>query len=396
MRNVSQSYLRTWLLYFFVLTVFSKEIGHTDLFGIDYDFIGYNFCIFYLLFHINGLYINRSINSFLAYLFISSILSKLYLGLDLPPLFKQIIPTAVIFLVTYDFFIRSGSYVRLFTIYITISYYTAVFGLIQLAVKFFLGINLMTNYYSLFIDSIAYEPSHYAALILPACVYSLFNYRKDKLRSTIILLAMIGTFSVTSYVVMAVAIVLVFLKPVYLLIVVPLLYYLYFYVFLSFEKFTYRQSGFDMYFEHQNLMKVKSGTTLSFLSNVEVARYTITESPLMGSGMGGHEEMYYKFYSNHPFRMHYLFGLNALSAHSLIIRVFSEFGLAGGMLYLWFLMRNLILRGEGYHRMISIACLTHFLCKFLKLSGYFDYGTPFFAMMYIFNFNDYLRTKKLA
>ncbi|MBL7736797.1 MAG: hypothetical protein JNL51_15165 [Chitinophagaceae bacterium] len=382
------------LMYLFVFTVFSKEVGHTGLFGIDYDFIGYNFCIFYLLFHINSLYVSRNINLFLSYLFVSSILSKLYLGLELPPLFKQFIPTAVIFLVTYDFFVRSRNYALLFKIYITISYYTALFGLLQLGVKFFFGINLLTNYYALFIDSIAYEPSHYAALILPACVYSIFNYKKDKLRATVILLAMFGTFSVTSYVVMAVAIALIFLNPVYLLIVVPLLYYLYFYVFLSFDKFAYRQSGFDIYFEHRNLMKVKSGTTLSFLSNAEVARYTITKSPLLGSGLGGHEEMYYKFYSTQAFRMHYLFGLNAPSAHSLIIRVFSELGLAGGIFYLWFLMRNLILRGERNHRMISIACLTHFLCKFLKLGGYFDYGTPFFAMMYIFNFHDYVKTKR--
>lgn len=383
-----------WLKYLFVFTVFSKEIGHTNLFGIDYDFIGYNFCILYLLWHINNLYISRPIIIFLAYLFVSSVLAKIYLGLEFPPLFKQFVPTTVIFLVTYDFFFRTKNYRELFKIYVTISYYSAVFGIIQLAVKFFFGIKLLTDYGALFIDSIAYEPSHYAALILPASVYAIMNVKKDPWRSSIILLGMFGTFSTTTYAVMMVALILIYLNPIYLLFVIPLLYYLYFYVFLSYEKFSSRITGFDIYLQQGNFNKVTSATSISFLSNYEVAKYSIIKNPLLGSGMGGHEEMYYRYFRNLPFRRHYLFGLNAPSAHSLLIRILSEFGIVGITLYSWFLIKNLILKTTGYNRMISIACLTHFLCKFLKLGGYFDYGTPFFAMMYIFNYKNFNSNKK--
>jgi hypothetical protein len=383
-----------WLKYLFVFTAFSKEIGHVDWFGIDYDFVGYNFCIIYLLWHINRLYISRKMFLFFFYIFFSSIISKIYLDLQISPLFKQFVPTVVIFLANFDFFTRIKNHVELFKIYITISYLSALFGILQLGVKFFLGIKLLTDYSGLFIDSIAYEPSHYAALIVPASVYAVMNFKNDKWRSIIILLGMFGTFAATTYVVMMVALVLIFLNPLYLIIVLPMIYYLYNYVFLSFEKFNSRISGFDIYSQYGTFNKITSATSISFLSNYEVAKHTINKSPLLGSGMGGHEEMYFRFYKDTAFSRHYLFGINAPSAHCLIIRILSEFGIVGIIFYGWFLLKHLLLNAKGYHRMISIACLTHFLCKFLKLGGYFDYGTPFFAMMFIFNFKDYVENKK--
>lgn len=396
--NVSGQYLvrksvqdvPIWLRYLFVSTVFSKEIGHVDLFGIDYDFIGYNFCIIYLIWHLNNLYVSRKIILFLFAILASSIFAKAYLNLQFSPLFKQFVPTAIIFLVNFDFFARVKNHVQLFKIYITISYFTAIFGILQLLVKAVFGIKLLTAYGSLFIDSVAYEPSHYAALILPASVYSVMNFRNDKKRALAILLAMFGTFSTTSYTVMAVALVLIFLNPLYLIIVLPVMFYLYNYVFLSYDKFSSRISGFEYYYQYGTFDKLTSGTPISFLSNYEVARYTINKSPIVGSGMGGHEEMYFRFFKNSLFSRHYLFGINAASAHSLILRILSEFGIVGIFFYGWFLLKHLLLNAKGYHRIISIACLTHFLCKFLKLGGYFDYGTPFFAMMLIFNFQDYL------
>ncbi|MBN8787271.1 MAG: hypothetical protein J0I84_09280, partial [Terrimonas sp.] len=110
---------------------------------------------------------------------------------------------------------------------------------------------------------------------------------------------------------------------------------------------------------------------------------------LIGSGLGGHEETYYRYYEHSTFKYNYFFGLNAPSAHSLTIRIFSEFGMVGLILYITTLARKVILLDNGIFRGISLACLSHFICKSFKLGGYIDYGTPFFFAMLLINFMRY-------
>ena len=138
--QIEQSKFPNWLIYLFVATVFSKEIGSLTIAGIDYDMIGYSFCIIYFLRYLRGLYLNSSLNYFLFFLLCSSLIAKAYLNLSLSPLFKQWIPFALIFLVNYDFFARTANLKRIFKAYITVSYYTAIIGILQLGLKFFFGI----------------------------------------------------------------------------------------------------------------------------------------------------------------------------------------------------------------------------------------------------------------
>ena len=392
--QIEQSKFPNWLIYLFVATVFSKEIGSLTIAGIDYDMIGYSFCIIYFLRYLRGLYLNSSLNYFLFFLLCSSLIAKAYLNLSLSPLFKQWIPFALIFLVNYDFFARTANLKRIFKAYITVSYYTAIIGILQLGLKFFFGIKFLTGYATFFIDSVALEPSHYAALVLPACVYSFMRFKYDKWRSIIILLAAFGTFSSTTYVVMMLSLVFIYLNPLYLIFILPLLYYLYNFVFLDFEKFSVRVDAMSAYFEGTSMDKITNATSISFISNLEAAQYTVKNSPLIGSGLGGHEEMYQRYLQFSPFRYHYLYGINAPSAHSQLIRILSEWGIAGTAFYFFFLVKMLILKSDGYYRMVSIACLSHFMCKFLKLGGYFDYGTPFFAMLFFFNYMNYKKSNR--
>ncbi len=369
-------------------------MGHITISGIDFDFIGYTFCILYLIWRINDLLISRTLNIALFSLLFFSLTAKFYLNLPFAPLWKQYIPMVIIYLSYYDFFKYYNNSKKLFFVYVRIAYITAVFGLIQLAVKALFGIKLLTHYNSLFVDSVAYEPSHYSCLILPACVYAIMRFRSNIFRSAIILLAAIGTFTATTYVSLMVVVVLIYFNPLYLLVLVPLLYYFYSNIFLDIDKFQSRIDGFYVYFEKGALTQVRSSTSLSFLSNFEVAKYSIQKSPLIGSGLGGNEMMYERYFSGTAFKYHYLYGVNALSAHNLLIRIFSEMGLVGGVLYIFLLVRGLILRAPFVYKMIAIASFSHFLCKALKLGGYFDYATPFFVMLMWFNFRDYKRYLK--
>lgn len=375
-----------WVAYLFVFTIFSRELGHTTLAGIDYDLISYNFFILYFLGQLWHFLLNRKMVILLFVVLIISLLTKLQIGLSITPMLKQIIPIALLYLVSYDVFCRYD-YRVLFGHYLTISYFAAIFGIIQLLVKIFFNVKLLTPYNDLFVDSIALEPSHYAAIILPAAIYSFYYFIDNKLRAAIIILSLLLTTSSTAYVVMLLVLVIIYRKFQYTLLIIPVVYFIYTSVLLNYNKFYFRYIGFVSYLDGDaGLNKITSGTTLSFLSNAEVMWAGIKKNPLFGVGLGGHEEMYDIYFQNSSFRYMRLYGLNAASAHSLLIRIISEFGLVGLIAYVYGLGKSLLLKANTYHRIISIACFSHFLSKAFKLGGYFDYGTPFFAMMLLFNY----------
>lgn len=391
-RQISQptsSYLiPLWVAYLFVFTVFSRELGLVSLGGIDYDFIGYTFFIFYFLYYVKNFFLSERILVIVILVFVLSSLSKLYFSFNFAPLWKQAIPIALIYLVCYDVLCRFD-YKTLFNYYFQLSFWTAIIGFIQLILKVFFGIKLFTLYNDYFIDSIAAEPSHYAIIILPAVVYGLFYFKQNTVKTVCLLIALLFTTSMTAYVVLILVLLIVYRRLNYIFIIAPALYFVVTNFLLTYEKFNVRLLGFTNYFETNSFNRVYAGTSVSFLSNAEVAIESIKRNPLFGCGLGGHEEMYHEFYKNSSFKYVYLYGINAASGHSLLIRVFSETGLVGGFFYLFGLWKAMLFRADDYHRIISIACLSHFLGKALKLGGYFDYGTPFFAMILFFNFWDF-------
>lgn len=387
--------LPVWVTWLFVFTIFSREIGLTSIGGIDYDLFAYNFFILYLLVQLRGFYLNQKLIVSLVLLVITGISAKILLSLEFQPFWKQFIPITIIYLVSYDAFCRVN-YRTLFRIYTEIGYYTAIFGIIQILAKLFFGIKLMTDYNQLFVDSIAPEPSHYAVIIMPACIYKLYYFRQNKLQASVLIIALILTTSSTAYITLLVLLLIIYRRIQILILLIPVLYFVFNNVLLNVEKFNMRLTGFTSYFETNSFNRVYAATSVSFLSNLEVALYSIKNSPLLGCGLGGHEEMYKRYFEDSSFRFNYMYGMNSISAHSLIIRILSETGLIGFGLYIIGLWKSLLLKADDFHRIISIACLSHFVGKALKLGGYFDYGTPFFAMLLLFNYLDYKNSKKKA
>lgn len=385
--------VNAWMVWIFVFSVFSKELGNVWIMGIDFDMIGYTYCIFHFLYFSKNFNINRVVIFILVWALLASIISKFFLGFGLGGLWKQFFPIMLIYLVNYDMFYKVD-FVKLFKVYFHIAYLASIFGFIQLFAKLFLGIRLLTQYNRIWIDSIAYEPSHFVVLMMPAAIYAIINFKEHKLKSIIISAAVFCTFSSTALICYAIFIPLIFRKFKYVFISLPVLYVFVQNVLLESESFMFRFDSISNYLKYGTFDKVLAGTSISFLTNIEVAVSSIKRSPLIGVGLGGHEEQYFHYFRGNAFESHYLFGLNAPSAHNLLIRIISEHGLIGLVFFVVTLSKSLLLKASGYNRAISIACFSHFVCKSLKLGGYFDYGTPFFVMMLLFNYSDYKYSKK--
>lgn len=380
-----------------VIAVFTKEIGSRRLFGVDFDMIGYPFFALYFIFNLQKILVSKATpRIFFAYIISSSLFSILLLGLGYGNFLKQIIPIILILSVNF-FVINKSDLPALFRLYVKITYYTAIFGIIQVILSRAAGINILIKQPGR-LDSISYEPSHYAAILLPAMVYCFFHFQSFKKYFIVMLIALILTFNLTAYVVFLSVVSFAFFNPVYIAISIPFLYFFVFNVLQDFNENFYKRitDTIEVFSGKKAILGLfmnANGTTVSFYSNLMVAISTIKQSFLTGCGLGGHEEMYYREYTNSIFRFNYYYELNAKSAHSLSIRVLSEFGILGIILYVYTIIKNLVLLDNGVFKSISLACLSHFLCKTLKLGGYIDYGTPFFFAMLILTHKAYIQSK---
>jgi hypothetical protein len=368
--------------------VFTKEIGSRNDFGVDFDYISYPFFIFYFLFHIARIVRqNAAPRALFLYLIASSIISIVALNLPADGFLKQILPIIIIVSVCFTVLTKSNIH-QIFLLYVDITVLTAIFGIVQVILSFN-GIQFMIKEPGR-LDSIAYEPSHYAAILMPALVYTYLNIKEYFISFLIMLAALLLTFNLTCYIVFLAVFTFATFNPIYVLITVPLAYYLSFYVLPNFSANFYHRFN-DTYSTLSGQKDVFGSTTyintttLSFYSNFEAAKYSLSKNPLIGSGLGGHEEMYYRRFANTAFQYNFDYGVNAKSGHSLSIRILSELGLVGFILYLYMIIKNLIFVRKGLYYAISLSCVSHFLCKTFKLGGYIDYGTPFFFTILVLN-----------
>lgn len=390
--NATQLYLSSWPEFLLVLAVFSKELATRRLFGVDFDIFGYPVAIILLLTQFRNIILSKAVPwSLYLYLLVTSLLSIAMLQLGFGGFLKQMIPILIIFTVNF-YIIEKYDWKNIFKLYVKFAYYSAIFGIIQVVLSFG-GVNILIKIPGR-LDSISYEPSHYAAVLVPALLYSFFHYRQYKKYFLVMLAALILTFNLTGYLAFLLVVSIAYINPIYILVTVPLLYYLVFYVFVDFnENFNMRivetQAVFKGDLNILNRTVDANGTTVSLYSNLMVARHNLETWNIIGSGLGGHEETYHRYYEGSPFTFNYYYGLNAPSGHSLTIRIFSELGIVGLVLYIAMLVRRVILLDNGAFRSISLACLSHFICKSFKLGGIIDYGTPFFLAMLFINFTNY-------
>jgi len=369
-----------------VCSIFSKELFTRNVGGVQVDFFGYTFFSFYFLINLSRLRFSRH---FLYVLFIwafCSLISILWLDLPFFPFFKQLLPIIIIYFSSFDILYRRAlSLTSVMDTYLRVAFWVAIFGIVQWCLSVFAGVNILIKAPGL-LDSITYEPSHYAVVIIPAAVYSLLYYKAYRTTAMVLMASLLLTFSFTAYVVL----VLVFFIPRIKLTRVPVLLLVVYVLYISLPylhpRIQERAQAVQELLHFQDYNRpLMNGTVVSFASNLDVAFFSVERSPIWGSGIGGHETMYYEYFDGKAFANNYHFGTNYNSAHALTIRILSEAGLLGLLLFLSFLARAYVKKNKDpivfMHHAISLACLSHFIAKSFKLGGYIDYGTPFFFVL---------------
>jgi hypothetical protein len=366
-------------------TVFSKELCSISIQGSQVD-------IFQLLVAAYGLLIWRpEIQNWIGYAAVFAVWNAAVLLINDFPMSTFIKQTAAASFIYVGIasVVASVPPVKLWHCYLRVCTWCAAFGLVQIALSA-AGFHFLIKV-PMRLDSLTYEPSHYVVAVGPALFYYISRFRlASEWRSlALLLLSVVATLSATGLALLGICALLTFYRKSGVLIiavaiivwmVTPPLSELNFTELGMPETIESRLTSMQEYLQSEEDSGVSDNlTVLSFTTNYEVAMSTFKEGRCWGNGFCGHASAYHEHFLGDPFMSHERYGINSIPAHCLGIRIISEFGLFGIMLFAWLVSKPVT---GGFHprRIWASAFLIAFLLRCVKLGSLVDYGFPLFVV----------------
>jgi len=366
--------------------------------------------LFFLLCFYGKFYINKiSVITLFCILIIG--LLNISAGNNSGPLFlKQFLGLIFNGIVYYSLFkLNNNNVDKLFRIYLKFCIVVAVIAIIQEA-SFLVGFKYGCDfsYLSPYIDqcgttlgmlrvtSIFQEPSHFGSAMMPALFISILNILKwennyiSKRASCLIIISILLSFSVTAYVGIIIAFILIMLNHQRGRLIAVCIITLIGFSFVSYRYLPAVKRRVD------DTVAVISGkkslnnvnmTTFSFLSNGYVAYKSFMNDPLFGSGIGSHPISYDRYIEQIIGPEKRFINISKGAASSLFFRLISETGLFGVFLIFYFGIKFIVRKKNDSHFWIisnSILCL--FLVNLIRMGNYFYNGFIFFVCAYYFTY----------
>lgn len=343
--------------------------------------------------------IGRSINGisklfpFISYILISTVVGLAITGFSAD---KAVIQTGqlVVYMCIYYAFMShyQNNLSHVFEVYVKFALVLAIAGIIQFFVALLYGVKLfyVLDYLeereiiedSLRAQAWVGEPANFALYLVPALSYSCFKWGLFNIKTIILIFAGWLAFS-----------------PIFKLSLVLIVgYYLYRQGSRSFTYILFITALLmcSTFVERYNIVNRENGdikssetfqyiganfaelenanaSTYSFLKNLRVA--FMADNRITGTGIGTHGYSHDKWY-------HSSFAyseLNKWDAYSLGTRIFSELGIVGLCVFVYFFFKYF-----NRNNIINISIVFYFIFAFLRGGHYTISGAQFFLMMYLF------------
>jgi O-antigen ligase len=131
-----------------------------------------------------------------------------------------------------------------------------------------------------------------------------------------------------------------------------------------------------------------NASTFALLSNARVTYEAVKENPIFGAGLGSHAITYQKYIGKLINVENAQILLNIEDANSLFLRILSEMGLFGLIIFISFLMKYHISKkydNDKYLYVVNNAVLSMFVIRLLRFGHYFTTGFFFFFWIYYFS-----------
>ncbi|MFH1612137.1 MAG: O-antigen ligase family protein [bacterium] len=322
------------------------------------------------------------------------------------------------------FKINENNVVKLFKIYLNISFIMALIAIFQ-EINYLIGFKYgydfsffiskyrldSTDFGLLRVSGIVSEPSQFAISMMPAVFISMVNlitFKKlfiNNFKNLIIIISVLLTFSSLAYIGFLLCLIMILfnLKNSKYVITFMLLFVLLISISVNVPEIKERFSGLFSVFTTGFGLENLNLSVFAFASNTLVAYQSFIKNPLFGSGIGSHPISYEKYISKfvdiNKEEIKEIIFINAADANSLFLRIVSELGLVGMGILFFFIFKFYISRKkDSFLWIISNAVLSLLLVKLIREGHYFYNGFFFFIWLYYFTYgkigSDYLTVNK--
>ncbi len=167
-------------------------------------------------------------------------------------------------------------------------------------------------------------------------------------------------------------------------------------------KYTQTISAFSNNTNSKKETNALNSSSFALYSNFVIAKHSLEEWPITGTGIGTHEANYRKYFGmffDKDFIIRYG-TFNMADANSLFIRLMSETGILGLSLFFFFMFRFLLLK-KGYdhpdlrdYLLINQGIFILFIIRLIRTGNYF--GNGFFLFFFIYFLTYKIVSKRIA
>ena len=249
------------------------------------------------------------------------------------------------------------------------------------------------------VQSVMLEPAHFGIVISPAILVAVHDLTGrgarflSRRQSAAVLLAAVLSLSAVTYIAMLAALLLVGLRRGALrgLLLGAVALGAALLAYAALPDIRMRADDMLALLLHQSVATA-NWSSLTLYNNAVVAWRSLLDTNLLGGGLGSHPASFARFsalFGESDIPLRYAL-LNSADAGALLLRIASELGLPGLIAAGAFLVRYHVpfvrqqVSGDGRQDwLISGAALVFFAVALLRQGHYFNYGLPFFGLLYL-------------
>jgi O-antigen ligase len=331
---------------------------------------------------------------------------------------KTLMIFLIYFIAFYNYIQYKNKLEKLSTITFNLSFFIALIGVLQ-EIGYLLDIDFMYDFSYLSINnsitvsgeflrvtSILTEPAHLAIYMVAGITIGLIflfsNKRIGKFKLAIIVICSFFTFSLIVYLSLMIAFLfivvkspgkiskkigLVFIASISLLII----------LLNSSESLQVVEQKVDSLFT-LNQLDTNNLSSFAVISNLRVAWEKNQDGYILGTGLDSHSISYFQYIDNLYMGQNILMYLNYEDAASLYIRILSEFGIIGFILFLIFIFKHLFVKVNPMIKKSPIYTINRvsiivFICYGIRLGQYVH---PFFILIFCALILSNMRLKSLT
>lgn len=411
--NIDESRKYTIIVLFIYLSIFLNSfVFFTEPFEF---YLGY--VIFIVL--LPGYIIKYGFNGNLFFIFFTLLVTGLFnvfLGNNTTALFFKVYTGLTLAYFFYYYVIVDFNYdvEKLFGWYLKGAYIVAIIGIVQF-VSFQIG--FLPGYdfwwilnkwgvahgglFGIRINSVLAEPAHLATIMSAAFFVSVYNLLQketfiiSRFQSIIIILVYLLSFSSLGQTGIFLTFILLAMNfgiVRYVLILIPAGIILFNTLYDNVVDFKTRLDGLTALFSGEKFKLGKThGSSFILYNNYTVAMKNFQTNFVFGTGIGSHQVAFDKYSLAKGIKV-YGFSSNSADANSMLLRLISETGLFGVIIFVFIIFKFYVRRDiyrESFHWIVSNAILVMILLNLFRQGHYFLNGFPFFVILYCMNHYSY-------